>query len=46
LQCSPAHRHAFFGRQVLVHDIRIAAMPNKPLAQPTLKAIKQFTALR
>ena len=41
LQCSPADRHAFLGQQVLAHDIRIAAMPNEPLAQPNLKAIKQ-----
>jgi hypothetical protein len=46
LQCSPADRHAFLGQQVLAHDIRIAAMPNEPLAQPNLKAIKQFRALR
>jgi hypothetical protein len=34
------------GQQVLAHDIRIAAMPNKTLAQPTLKAIEQFRPLR
>jgi hypothetical protein len=46
LQRPPAHRHTLVGQQVLAHDIRIAAMPNEPLAQPTLKAIKQFGALR
>ena len=46
LQCSPADRHAFLGQQVLAHHIRIAAMPNEPLAQPTLKAIQPFRPLR
>jgi hypothetical protein len=46
LQRSPADRHAFLGQQVLAHDIRIAAMPNEPLAQPTIKAIEQFRPLR
>ncbi|WP_430709491.1 hypothetical protein [Mesorhizobium captivum] len=32
LQCSPADRQAFLGQQILAHHIRIAAMPNEPLA--------------
>jgi predicted transglutaminase-like cysteine proteinase len=34
------------GQKILAHHIRIAAMPNKTLAQPTFKAIEQFRPLR
>ena len=46
LQRSPADRHVFLGQQVLAHHIRIAAVPDEPLAQPTLKAVEPLRPLR
>jgi hypothetical protein len=43
LQRPPADRYTFLGQLVLAHD---AAMPNEPLAQPTIKAIEKFRPLR
>ncbi|BCH21702.1 hypothetical protein MesoLjLb_14870 [Mesorhizobium sp. L-8-3] len=45
LQRSPADRQPLLGQQVLAHHIRIAAMPNEPLAQPALKAVEPFCPL-
>jgi hypothetical protein len=42
LQRSPADHHAQLGQQVLAHHVPIAAMPDQPLAQPTLMAIEQL----
>ncbi|ESX71819.1 hypothetical protein X757_21555 [Mesorhizobium sp. LSHC414A00] len=39
LQRSRANCHALLGQKVLAHHVRIAAMRNQPLAQPTFKAI-------
>src|SRR6185437_5802691 len=46
LQRPPADCHAFLGQQVLAHHVGIAAMPNEPLAQPTLKAVETLRPLR
>src|SRR5262245_6872829 len=40
-----AYAQALLGSQVLPHDIRIAAMPDEPLAQPILKPIEQLGPL-
>ena len=42
LQRPQADRQPLLGEQVLAHHVRIAAMPNEPLAQPTLKPVKHF----
>lgn len=46
LQGSPADRHVFLCQQILAHHIRIAPMPNEPLAQPTFKAVEPLRPLR
>jgi hypothetical protein len=42
LQGAPADRQALLGSQVLVNDIRIAAVPDEPLAQPNLVPSSSF----
>jgi hypothetical protein len=42
LQRSPADRHTSFGQQALAYHSGVAAMPNEPLAQPTLKTSSRF----
>ncbi|WP_342709993.1 hypothetical protein AAFG13_37280 [Bradyrhizobium sp. B124] len=46
MQRSPADCYTFLGQKVLTPHIRIVAVLNEPLAQPTFKAIEPLRTLR